>query len=77
MRKKVIGTVLSDKNDKTRIVSVPRTYVHPKYSTVIKVRKKIHCHDEKNISSKGDSVVVMESRPFSKLKRWVVVAGKK
>jgi len=77
MRRKLTGIVLSDVDDKTRIVEVKRTFRHRKYNKVIKSARKFHCHDEKNISAKGDKVVLMESRPFSKLKRWVVLSVEK
>ncbi len=74
MRKKLTGVVLKDGSDKTRVVEVRRTFGHFKYDKVIRTARKIHCHDEKNISVKGDRVVLMESRPFSKLKKWVVLS---
>lgn len=77
MRKKLTGIVLRDGSDKTRVVEVHRTFRHPKYDKVVRVARKIHCHDEKNISVKGDRVVLMESRPFSKLKRWVILGVEK
>ncbi len=78
MRKKLTGIVLSDKNKKTRIVVVERMVRHPRYKKNILVRKKFHCHDEKEISKSGDKVVIVETRPMSKLKRWAVlnVVGK-
>ena len=77
MRKTLTGIVVSDRNDKTRIVTIDRTFSHAKYTKVIKKTKKLHCHDEKNVSVKGDKVVISESRPFSKLKRWVVIKVEK
>ena len=77
MRKKLTGMVISGRNDKTRIVSVEKTYAHPKYGKIMKSARKLHCHDEKNISAEGNKVVIMESKPYSKLKRWVVVKVEK
>ncbi|MFH1422983.1 MAG: 30S ribosomal protein S17 [Planctomycetota bacterium] len=73
MAKKIEGKVLSDKNDKTRIIAVQRVYSHPKFDKVIKMTKKVHAHDENNISKQGDRVVIAEARPKSRLKRWSVV----
>lgn len=74
MRKKLTGTVIGDKNDKTRVVEIKKVYKHPKYGKVLNKSKKLHCHDENNVSSAGDKVVVMETRPMSKLKKWTVVS---
>ncbi len=73
MRKKLKGIVVNDKNDKTRVVKIKKVYIHPKYDKVIKESKKLHCHDEKNISALGDTVVITETKPYSKMKRWAVV----
>ncbi|MDR3071206.1 MAG: 30S ribosomal protein S17 [Endomicrobium sp.] len=72
-RKCFIGIVVSDKNDKTRLVSVERTYRHSFYDRVLRSKSKFSVHDEKNISHLGDSVKIMESKPLSKTKRWVLV----
>lgn len=64
------GVVVSDKADKTITVEVTRTVRHPKYNKFIKRRAKYHAHDEKNDAHIGDTVVIVESRPLSKLKRW-------
>jgi len=76
-KKRMSGTVVSDKNSKTRVVKVERTYRHPLYQKVLKTAKKFHAHDEKEISSMGDLVTIEEMRPMSKLKRWRVVEVKK
>ncbi|MCD6412536.1 MAG: 30S ribosomal protein S17 [Elusimicrobia bacterium] len=73
MRKKLTGVVLSDKNRKTRIVVVDRLVRHHRYKKSVRVRRKFHCHDEKEISRAGDSVVIVETRPMSKLKRWAIL----
>mgnify|MGYP001608797183 CR=1 FL=1 len=76
------GTVVSDKMDKTVIVRVDRTRVHPKYKKRYTVSQKFHVHDENNQYHPGDTVVFCETRPLSRHKRWRVVgiwekAGKK
>ncbi|MFH1379703.1 MAG: 30S ribosomal protein S17 [bacterium] len=68
--KKLQGTVVSDKRDKTRTVLVTRTFRHPMYHKVIRKSKKYHAHDEKNSTKNGDLVEIQESRPLSRLKRW-------
>ncbi|MDR3253914.1 MAG: 30S ribosomal protein S17 [Endomicrobium sp.] len=72
-RKYRIGVVVSDKSDKTRYVSVERTYRHSLYDRVLRSKNKFAVHDEKNISHLGDKVKIMESRPLSKTKKWVLV----
>ena len=73
MRRQVIGTVTSDKMNKTRRVEVQRFYRHPKYGKTLKARTVCHVHDESNESHEGDEVEIVESRPLSKLKRWALV----
>jgi small subunit ribosomal protein S17 len=72
-RKFRIGIVVSDKSDKTRQVSVDRIYRHSLYDRVIHSKRKFAVHDERNISKIGDKVKIMESRPISKTKKWVLV----
>ena len=72
-RKVVEGLVLSDKMDKTRVVSVQRRLRHSSYGKVLTRSTKIYAHDEKNESKAGDRVRVMETRPLSKTKRWRLV----
>lgn len=72
-RKTRIGTVVSDKMDKTVVVVVERRYAHPLYGKQVTRSKKYHAHDEKNEYHVGDTVRIMETRPLSKLKRWRVV----
>lgn len=69
-RKRVIGLVVSDKMDKTRVVAVTEQYRHPMYGKYIKRTQKFHVHDEKNDSKTGDTVRIVETRPLSKTKRW-------
>jgi small subunit ribosomal protein S17 len=71
------GVVLSDKQDKTIIVSVERRFTHPVLKKTIRRSKTFHAHDEKNEFSVGDVVWIEEHRPISKLKRWTVVRGEK
>lgn len=74
MPKKVLkGTVVSDKMDKTVVVSVERIFQHPLYKKTIKTRKKYKAHDEENKCKLGDVVEIIESRPLSKTKRWKVL----
>jgi small subunit ribosomal protein S17 len=68
------GIVLSDKMDKTIVVSVRRVKTHPKYHKQFSVNKKYKVHDAKNEYHVGDEVVVEETRPLSRDKRWKVVS---
>ncbi|MCX7654022.1 MAG: 30S ribosomal protein S17 [Fervidobacterium sp.] len=72
-KKRFIGVVVSDKMDKTVTVKVERLVKHPKFGKYIKKSKKFYAHDENNACKIGDVVEIEESRPLSKLKRWVVV----
>ena len=72
-RKRVIGTVVSDKMDKTVVVRVERFVKHPRFKKYIRRSKKYYAHDEKNECRVGDTVEIEETRPLSKLKRWRVV----
>jgi small subunit ribosomal protein S17 len=72
--KKILkGTVISDKMDKTVVVSVSRFEKHLKYHKYLKINKKYKAHDETNACKVGDSVSIIESRPLSKDKHFVVV----
>ena len=62
-----------DKNNKTIVVLVKRKYSHPIFTKVITSSKKYHVHDEKNKFKNGDEVKIIESKPFSKKKRWEVI----
>ena len=74
MPKRILqGTVLSDKQDKTITVLVERKFRHPVLKKVIKRSKKYNAHDADNKFNIGDKVKIMESKPISKLKRWVVI----
>ena len=72
-RKTEIGTVISDKMDKTIVVEVSTLVKHPVYKKYIKRSKKIKAHDENNVAKIGDKVLVMETRPLSKTKRYRLV----
>ena len=74
MTKKILnGTVIRDKNDKTVVVLVKRKYAHPFFGKVISSSKKYHAHDKENKFKIGDIVKIIESKPFSKKKRWEVI----
>lgn len=72
-RKRLVGRVVSDKMDKTVVVRVERAKRHPLYGKVIRVYKKVKAHDPNNECRVGDLVRIIESRPISKEKRWVVM----
>ncbi|MBR3511772.1 MAG: 30S ribosomal protein S17 [Clostridia bacterium] len=73
LRKTMIGTVTSDKMDKTVVVSVETSVRHPMYKKTVKRTYKLKAHDEENKCEVGDKVKVMETRPLSRDKRWRVV----
>lgn len=78
MPKRVLqGVVVSDKMDKSVVVRVERRVMHPVYKKYIKRSAKYTAHDENNLCKVGDVVQIMESRPLSKTKTWVVVSGNK
>ena len=64
------GVVVSDKMTKTRVVKIERVYRHPRYERVITRSKRLKAHDETNASKVGDRVLIEETRPLSKDKRW-------
>ena len=70
-RRRLNGFVTSDKMDKTVVVEITRTYRHPLYKKVVHSKKRIMAHDELSCRV-GDEVQVVESRPISRQKRWVV-----
>lgn len=72
-RKTMEGVVVSDKMNKTRIVSVERSFRHPFYEKIMKKQSKFAIHDETNESHEGDLVEIMSTRPLSKSKRWRLV----
>ena len=75
MPKRILqGVVVSDKQDKTVVVRVERTFLHPLLRKTVRRSKKYHAHDEANGKKIGDRVQIQECAPKSKLKRWEVVA---
>ncbi len=78
MPKRILqGVVVSDKMDKSVVVRVERRVMHPVYKKYIKRSAKYTAHDENNLCKVGDVVQIMESRPLSKTKTWVVVSETK
>ena len=73
LRKTMIGTVVSDKMDKTIVVAVEDSVAHPIYKKTVKRTYKLKAHDEANECKVGDKVEVMETRPLSKDKRWRLI----
>jgi small subunit ribosomal protein S17 len=77
MPKRVLqGVVVSDKQNKTVVVKVERRFTHPLLKKTVRRSKNFHAHDESNRSKVGDIVSIEETRPISKLKRWIVVEAK-
>ena len=72
-RKKRVGTVVSDKMDKTVVIALEEHVKHPKYGKIIKRTVKFKVHDENNECGVGDKILVAETRPLSKDKRWRLV----
>ena len=72
-KRKITGVVVSDKMTKTRVVEVKRMKKHPKYLKYYSVSTKFKAHDENNEYKTGDVVVIEETRPISKEKRWRIV----
>jgi len=72
-RKTRIGSVVSDRMDKTIVVSVERRYTHPLYGKQVKRHKRYYAHDQDNQARRGDVVRIEETRPLSRLKRWRLV----
>ena len=73
LRKTRVGMVVSNKMDKTVVVSIEDNVRHATYGKIIKRTLKVHAHDEKNECGVGDRVEIMETRPMSKTKRWRLV----
>ena len=71
-KKRLVGTVTSDKMDKTVVVTVERRYRHSLYEKVVRSAKKYMAHDEGNECRVGDKVEIVETRPYSRRKRWAV-----
>ena len=76
MPKRILqGVVVSDKQDKTVVVSVERQVMHPVYKKIVKKSKKFAAHDENNQCKVGDKVSIEECRPISKHKSWTVISS--
>jgi len=73
-KRKIIGVVASDKMAKTRVVVVERLKKHPKYLKYYKISTRFKAHDENNEYKTGDKVVIEETRPLSKEKRWRIIS---
>lgn len=74
LKKKIKGVVVSDKMQKTVVVEVKKMIFHKKYKKRYFISKNYKCHDEKNEYKNGDEVIIEESRPLSKGKKWQVIS---
>lgn len=74
MKRTLQGTIVSDKMDKTRVVEISRLKKHPVYKKYYKTTRKFKAHDEKNEYKTGDKVLIEETRPLSKDKRWRIMS---
>jgi small subunit ribosomal protein S17 len=74
MARKLKGKIVSDKMQKTRVVVVTRLKLHPKYQKYYKITQRFKAHDERNEYKMGDEVIIEETRPFSKDKRWRILS---
>ena len=72
LKRTLVGTVVSDKMDKTVTVLIERRVRHPLYGKIIMRSNKYHAHDEANVAKTGDTVEIQEGRPISKTKAWTV-----
>ncbi len=72
-KRKLQGIVVSDKMSKTRVVAVEGTRKHPKYQRLYAVTHRFKAHDEENTYKNGDKVIIEETRPLSKEKRWKII----
>lgn len=70
LRKQRKGIVVSKSGNKSIVIVVERRKPHPLYGKIIKQSSKFHAHDEENAANVGDTVVIMETRPISRMKRW-------
>ncbi|MGH7265399.1 MAG: 30S ribosomal protein S17 [Candidatus Rokuibacteriota bacterium] len=70
MQKSRVGLIVSDKMNKTRVVAVERSFRHPRYARVVKRTTRFKAHDEGNEAHVGDRVLIVETRPLSRDKRW-------
>jgi small subunit ribosomal protein S17 len=74
MKRKLQGTIVSDKMNKTRVVEVVRLKKHPRYKKYFKVSQRFKAHDEANEYKTGEKVIIEETRPLSKDKRWRIIS---
>jgi len=72
--RKLQGTIVSDKMNKTRVIEITRLKQHPKYKKYFKVTRRFKAHDEKNEYKIGDKVLIQETNPISKEKRWKILS---
>lgn len=72
VRKTRVGEVVSDKMSKTIVVEVERRVPHPRFKKIVRKTSKFYAHDEKEEAKVGDKVLISETRPLSKLKRWTL-----
>jgi small subunit ribosomal protein S17 len=72
--RKLEGIIVSDKMNKTRVVAVTRLKKHPRYQKYYKVTRRFKAHDENNEYKTGDRVIIKETRPLSKEKRWRIIS---
>jgi len=75
-KRRFIGVVVSDKMSKTRVIEITRFKKHPRYLKYYRITKRFKAHDEENQYKVGDRVVIEETRPLSKEKRWRIVSRK-
>jgi small subunit ribosomal protein S17 len=73
-KRKLYGVVTSDVNDKTIVVNVERRFKHRTYNKFVSQSKKYHAHDAENTAKAGDRVAIIESRPYSKKKKWELLS---
>lgn len=77
VRKTRVGVVVSDKMTKTIVVEVERRVPHPQFKKIVRKTSKFYAHDENEQAKEGDKVLIAETRPLSKLKRWELVEVQK
>ncbi len=71
--RKLQGKIVSDKMQKTRVIAITRLVRHPRYGKFYKITARFKAHDEKNEFKAGEEVIIQETRPMSKEKRWLIV----
>lgn len=76
-KKQLIGEVLESNMNKTAVIKVVRRFSHPVYKKFISKSKKYYAHDPENVCNVGDIVRILESKPISKLKRWIILSVEK